>query len=178
MLDIGITKLAVIGAVALVVIGPERLPTVARMIGSLYGRMQRYISDVKSEVSRDMELDELRKMKEDVEEAASSVQQGFNEKFSGMESELNSAMKIDDDSVTPASASENSIADPEVVRRQVQEEDLREKVKSFQKKRLARTTSFALRDSFRYQRRTRVISASGRVAKYRKRADQSPSHFF
>lgn len=175
MLDIGITKLVVIGAVALVVIGPERLPTVARMIGSLYGRMQRYISDVKSEVSRDMQLDELRKMKEDVVQAASNVQQDLNEHVSGMESELNSAMKIDDE---PTAEEANTIAHPDVVRRQVQEEDLREKVKSFQKKRLARTTSFALRDSFRYQRRTRVISASGRVAKYRKSADQSSSHFF
>lgn len=178
MLDIGITKLAVIGAVALVVIGPERLPTVARMVGSLYGRMQRYINDVKSEVSRDMELDELRKMKEDVEEAAASMQHGLHEQVSGMESELNSAIKIDDDSAVSAEDDAHSIADPEVVRRKVQEEDLKEKVKSFQKKRLARTTSFALRDSFRYQRRTRVISASGRVAKYRKPAEHSSSHFF
>lgn len=176
MLDIGITKLAVIGAVALVVIGPERLPTVARMIGSLYGRMQRYINDVKAEVSRDMELDELRQMKKDVEEAASSVQQGFSDHVSGMESELNSAMKLDEE--TSEASYGHSIADQAIIKRKVQEEELREKVKSFQKKRLARTTSFALRDSFRYQRRTRVISASGRVAKYRKRADQSSSHFF
>ncbi|MDO8301488.1 Sec-independent protein translocase protein TatB, partial [Lacisediminimonas sp.] len=66
MIDLGLTKIALIGAVALVVIGPEKLPKVARMAGSLFGRAQRYINDVKSEVSRELELDELRMMQSDV----------------------------------------------------------------------------------------------------------------
>ena len=74
MIDIGLTKLALIGVVALVVIGPERLPKVARMAGTLFGRAQRYINDVKSEVSREMELDELRKMHKDVQDAASDLE--------------------------------------------------------------------------------------------------------
>ena len=71
MIDLGLSKLALIGVVALVVIGPEKLPRVARMAGSLFGRAQRYINEVKSEVSREIELDELRKMHKDMQEAAS-----------------------------------------------------------------------------------------------------------
>lgn len=74
MIDLGISKLALIGAVALVVIGPEKLPTVARTLGTLWGKAQRYISDVKAEVNRSMELDALRKVKETMETAAHEVQ--------------------------------------------------------------------------------------------------------
>ena len=70
MLDIGITKLMIIGGIALVVIGPERLPRVARMAGTLIGRAQRYVADVKAEVNRSVELEELQKMKEQFESAA------------------------------------------------------------------------------------------------------------
>jgi len=66
MIDIAFSKLAIIGAAALVFIGPEKLPKVARMAGTLFGRAQRYINDVKAEVSREMELDELRKMHQDI----------------------------------------------------------------------------------------------------------------
>ena len=70
MLDLGLTKMALIGVVALVVLGPERLPGVARTAGALFGRAQRYINDVKSEVAREMELDELKKMRTEFETAA------------------------------------------------------------------------------------------------------------
>lgn len=73
MIDIGLSKMALIGAVALVVIGPEKLPRVARTVGTLLGKAQRYVSDVKAEVNRSMELDELRKMKDTVENAARDV---------------------------------------------------------------------------------------------------------
>jgi sec-independent protein translocase protein TatB len=62
MIDIGLSKIALIGAVALIVIGPEKLPRVARIVGTLLGKAQRYVADVKQEVSRSMELDELKKM--------------------------------------------------------------------------------------------------------------------
>ena len=75
MFDLDFSKLALIGAVALIVIGPEKLPRVARTVGTLLGKAQRYVADVKSEVSRSMELDELKKMKETVEEAARDVEQ-------------------------------------------------------------------------------------------------------
>lgn len=77
MIDLGISKLAMIGAVALIVIGPEKLPRVARTVGTLIGKAQRYVSDVKSEVNRSMELDELKKMKETVESAAKDVGQSI-----------------------------------------------------------------------------------------------------
>lgn len=74
MIDLGISKLALIGVVALIVIGPEKLPRVARTVGALLGKAQRYVADVKAEVNRSMELDELKKMKESVENAARDVQ--------------------------------------------------------------------------------------------------------
>ncbi len=77
MLDIGVTKLAIIGGIALVVIGPEKLPGVARTIGTLMGRAQRYVADVKAEVNRSMDLDELKKMKETMEDAARDVSQSI-----------------------------------------------------------------------------------------------------
>lgn len=74
MIDIGLSKMALIGVVALIVIGPEKLPRVARTVGTLLGKAQRYVADVKSEVNRSMELDELKKMKESVEGAARDVE--------------------------------------------------------------------------------------------------------
>jgi sec-independent protein translocase protein TatB len=74
MIDLGVSKIALIGAVALIVIGPEKLPRVARMVGTMLGRAQRYVSDVKAEVNRSMDLDELKKMKETVEGAARDVE--------------------------------------------------------------------------------------------------------
>jgi sec-independent protein translocase protein TatB len=74
VIDLGVSKLALIGAVALIVIGPEKLPRVARMVGTMLGRAQRYVADVKAEVNRSMDLDELKKMKETVEGAARDVE--------------------------------------------------------------------------------------------------------
>ena len=74
MIDFGLDKLALIGAVALIVIGPEKLPKVARTVGHLFGKAQRYVADVKAEVNRSIELDELKKMKTEFEDAARGVQ--------------------------------------------------------------------------------------------------------
>jgi sec-independent protein translocase protein TatB len=74
LFDLDFSKIAVVSAVALVVIGPERLPSVARTLGTLIGKAKRYISDVKAEVNRTMELDELKKMKETMESAAREVE--------------------------------------------------------------------------------------------------------
>ncbi|MGB4059399.1 MAG: Sec-independent protein translocase protein TatB [Burkholderiaceae bacterium] len=74
MIDLGISKLALIGAVALVVIGPEKLPKLARTVGALLGKAQRYVADVKAEVNRSIELEELKKMKDSVQTAASDVE--------------------------------------------------------------------------------------------------------
>lgn len=78
MFDLEVSKIALIGAVALIVIGPEKLPRVARTVGTLLGKAQRYVADVKAEVNRSMELDELRKMKETVEGAARDVESSIH----------------------------------------------------------------------------------------------------
>jgi sec-independent protein translocase protein TatB len=93
MLDLGLTKMALIGVVALVVLGPERLPGVARTAGALFGRAQRYINDVKAEVSREMELDELKKMRTEFETAASNVENKIHDSLRQHENELNDAWK-------------------------------------------------------------------------------------
>ena len=85
MIDIGVTKIALIGAVALIVIGPEKLPRVARTVGTLLGKAQRYVADVKQEVNRSMELDELKKMKETVEGAARDVENSIQTHSSDFE---------------------------------------------------------------------------------------------
>lgn len=91
MFDIGFSELLVIGLVALIVIGPEKLPRVARTVGHLIGRLQRYVADVKSDINREVELEELRKMRDSVQEAASSIQSSVNEGFSKTEADLNRA---------------------------------------------------------------------------------------
>src|SRR4051812_23910985 len=105
MIDLGIFKLALIGAVALVVIGPERLPKVARMAGTLFGRAQRYLNDVKAEVGREIELEELRKMQKEMQEAADnvghSIARGISEADISVRSVLN-----DTDDVTTLSGAE------------------------------------------------------------------------
>jgi sec-independent protein translocase protein TatB len=74
MFDIAFSEMLIIAVVALVVIGPERLPRVARTVGHLFGRLQRYVNDVKADINREIELDELRKFKNEFEQAAQSVQ--------------------------------------------------------------------------------------------------------
>jgi sec-independent protein translocase protein TatB len=75
MIDFGFDKIALIGAVALIVIGPEKLPRVARTVGHMLGKAQRYVADVKAEVNRSIELEELKKMKGEFENAARDVEQ-------------------------------------------------------------------------------------------------------
>ncbi|KVV46135.1 preprotein translocase [Burkholderia ubonensis] len=91
MLDLGLSKMALIGVVALVVLGPERLPRVARTAGALFGRAQRYINDVKAEVSREIELDALRTMKSDFETAARNVETTIHDNLREHEQDLNAA---------------------------------------------------------------------------------------
>jgi sec-independent protein translocase protein TatB len=89
MFDIGFTELMVIGLVALIVIGPEKLPRVARTVGHLAGRLQRYVSDVKADINREIELDELRKMRDSMQQAASEMQSSVQAEVSKTETELN-----------------------------------------------------------------------------------------
>ena len=91
MFDIGFSELLVIGVVALVVLGPERLPKVARTLGVLFGRMQRYVAQVKSDISREMELSELSKVKSEFESAARSFQSDVESKAAEVEREVRDA---------------------------------------------------------------------------------------
>jgi sec-independent protein translocase protein TatB len=105
MLDFGFDKIALIGAVALIVIGPEKLPRVARTVGALIGKAQRYVADVKAEVNRSIELEELQKMKKQFETAAtdiqSSVQQEVNEAGQAFDSSWRDATAGLTDGATP-----------------------------------------------------------------------------
>ena len=88
MIDFGFDKIAIIGAVALIVIGPEKLPRVARTIGALVGKAQRYVADVKAEVNRPIELEELKKMKTQFEDASRDVEQTVHREVNAAGSEL------------------------------------------------------------------------------------------
>jgi sec-independent protein translocase protein TatB len=79
MFDIGFSELLIIGVIALIVIGPERLPKVARLAGQWLGRLNRYVSQVKQEIDRDMRLEELRKMQQDMKESAQKYELMANE---------------------------------------------------------------------------------------------------
>jgi sec-independent protein translocase protein TatB len=96
MFDVGFSEIVVIAVVALVVIGPERLPKAARTMGLLFGRLQRYVGDVKADISREMELDELRKLQKQVQGAAQefktsveSAAQNVHEGVRSVEDQLN-----------------------------------------------------------------------------------------
>ena len=93
MFDIGFSELLVIGVVALIVIGPEKLPRMARTVGVLAGRLQRYVSDVKADINREIELDELRKMRDSMQQAASDFQSSVQTEVNKTETELNKTVE-------------------------------------------------------------------------------------
>jgi len=163
MFDLGLTKLALIGVVALIVIGPEKLPKVARMAGSLFGRAQRYINEVKSEVSREIELDELRKMQKDVQDAASGFEQSIAENVNQFESGMNSVLDESTDNPLVSTATPDQIAF---------------KVKNFRKKKLARSSAVPSWYKHQSGHKTRVISGAARVARYRPASGKTPASFY
>ncbi len=120
MIDFGFDKLALIGAVALIVIGPEKLPKVARTVGHLFGKAQRYVADVKAEVNRSIELDELKKMKTQFEDAArdvqSSVESEVRDAGASFESDWREATAALDGVGSPVPSPHHSIAPPPVYR--------------------------------------------------------------
>ena len=106
MFDIGFSELLVIGLVALIVIGPERLPRVARTLGHLAGRLQRYVADVKADINREVELEELRKMKDDVQQAATGIESSVQSELDKTGNELNAAAAAATGAADGASAAE------------------------------------------------------------------------
>src|SRR3954465_5188601 len=112
MFDIGFSELLVIGLVALVVIGPERLPRVARTLGHLAGRLQRYVTDVKADINREMELEDLKKVRDSIHETASSFQTSVRSELAKTEAGLNQSVEaaVGD---KPAAKPEEGEAKPE-----------------------------------------------------------------
>jgi sec-independent protein translocase protein TatB len=93
MFDIGFSELLVIGVVALIVIGPEKLPRMARTVGVLAGRLQRYVSDVKADINREIELEELRKMRDSMQQAATDFQSSVQTELNQTETDLNKSVE-------------------------------------------------------------------------------------
>ena len=170
MIDLGLSKLALVGVVALVVIGPEKLPRVARMAGTLYGRAQRYIGQVKAEVSREIELDELRKMHQDVQAAASSVQQDIAQSVNEVESSMHAAW-------SGAQHAYHGHDDNGLLQTPTPDQ-IAVKVKNFRRQKLARNS--ALPGWFKHQsgHKTRVISGAARVARFRPVGSRSSPRSF
>jgi sec-independent protein translocase protein TatB len=104
MFDVGFSEMVVIGVVALVVLGPERLPKVARTLGVLFGRMQRYVAQVKSDINREMEMADLGKVKTEFESAARSFQSDIESQAADTERELRDATREIERSVSEGEA--------------------------------------------------------------------------
>ncbi|GAB4170570.1 MAG: Sec-independent protein translocase protein TatB [Rhodocyclaceae bacterium] len=102
MFDIGFSELLVIGLVSLIVIGPERLPKVARTVGALLGRLQRYVSDVKADINRELQLEELKKMQRQVEDSARDLELSIEKESSSVGDSLNAALAGADPVQAPA----------------------------------------------------------------------------
>jgi len=121
MFDIGFSEIVVIAVVALVVLGPEKLPKTARTLGHLFGRLQRYVNDVKNDIKREIDLDELRKLQQNVQSAAKEIEtsmtsaaQGIETNVRAVEAELNAAggAGVDPPAAQPAAAPAPSTSAP------------------------------------------------------------------
>jgi sec-independent protein translocase protein TatB len=105
MFDVGFSEIVMIAVVALIVIGPERLPKTARMLGHLFGRLQRYVNEVKADINREMELDELRKLQREVKGVASDFQQSMTNMATDVRSEMQSVERQLNEAASGAAAS-------------------------------------------------------------------------
>ena len=147
MIDLGIEKMMLIGAVALIVIGPEKLPRVARTVGTLLGKAQRYVADVKAEVNRSMELDELKKMKETVESAARDVESSIHTGAADFEKQWSEA----------TSTAQTALSEPPSL------PEYRHPKKKWRIKQGATPNWYKARNGIR----TKALSGAARVARYR-----------
>jgi sec-independent protein translocase protein TatB len=124
MFDIGLTELMIIAVVALIVIGPERLPKVARTAGLLLGRLQRYVSDVKSDINREMQLDELKKLQQQMTDQVTNLEASVTHEMREVESSVNQVIEplAVDAAVPPAptlEAAVDAVVDPEAAQAEV-----------------------------------------------------------
>lgn len=169
MIDLGLSKLAIIGVVALIVIGPEKLPKVARMAGTLYGRAQRYLHDVKSEVSREIELDELRNLHKEVHESAQSFKDEVEQSMSSHVDEVEALWDGREHVSSSPSSSGASF---------VSTADIERKARDFRRKKLVRTSSVPAWYKHRNNSKTHVLSGAARVRKFRPASSKSKTSFF
>ncbi len=110
MFNFGLSEIMVIAVVGLIVIGPERLPKVAKTVGHLFGRMQRYASQVKAEIDREVQLDELKNLQKTMKEAADEIEADVSSQFNFIQSEIDEADKELSDSVENAKSNLNDDA--------------------------------------------------------------------
>ena len=156
MIDIAFSELLIIGVAALIFVGPERLPKVARMAGTLLGRAQRYMNDVKSEVQREMEIDELRKLQKEVRDATDDVGRTISQSVADAGSSVQSAW----DDVMDRELESPLLSPPTP-------DQMAVKARHFRKKKLAKTSAIPAWYKQQTGQKTRVMSASARVARHR-----------
>lgn len=161
MIDLGLSKLAIIGVVALIVIGPEKLPRVARMAGTLYGRAQRYLHEVKSEVSREIELDELRNLQKEVQETAQSIKDSVENTIAQNIDDVDAAWRDLPSSSAPSATMS----------------DLERKARDFRRKKLVRNSAIPGWYKQRHGGKAHIMSGAARVKKFRPRSSSSSSFF-
>jgi len=152
MIDLGVSKLALIAVVALVVVGPERLPKIARMAGNLFGRAQRYMADVKSEVSRQMDIEEFKKIREDSVAAFKDVESSLQSTVQEAGSNLSDQADIFENNFTRAPLDE----------KEVLSKSIRQGRKSWGVRRAARPVWFKHSTGMR----TRVQSGAARMKRF------------
>jgi sec-independent protein translocase protein TatB len=152
MIDLGVSKLALIAVVALVVVGPERLPKVARMAGNLFGRAQRYMAEVKSEVNRQMEIDELKKFREESSAALKEVESSIHSTVQEANSNLSDQADI----------FETSFEKPRLDEKEVLRKSQRQGRNSWGVRRAARPIWFKRSTGLR----TRVQSGAARMKRF------------
>ncbi|MBT8551787.1 Sec-independent protein translocase subunit TatB [Polynucleobacter paneuropaeus] len=154
MIDLGVSKLALIAVVALIVVGPERLPKVARVAGNLFGRAQRYMSEVKSEVNRQMEMEEFRKIREESTAVLKEVENSIH----STAQEVTTHLSDQADLGLASSTSFNSIPNEQDVIRKTQ----RQGRNSWANKRAARPLWFKRSSGIR----ARVQSGAARMKRF------------
>ena len=155
MIDFGFDKIALIGAVALIVIGPEKLPRVARTVGHLLGKAQRYVADVKAEVNRSIELEELKKVKTEFEDAARNVEQTVSNEIHQTTSEFDKTWADATNGLGPDSGQHTELLPPPL--------EYRHPKKKWRLKRGAMPQWYKQRNGIR----AKAQSGAARVARFR-----------
>jgi sec-independent protein translocase protein TatB len=158
MIDLGVSKLALIAVVALIVVGPERLPKIARMAGNLFGRAQRYMADVKSEVSRQMDVEEFKKLREESVSALKDVESSLQSTAQEAGANLSDQADIFENNFTRAPLDE----------KEVLSKSIRQGRKSWGVRRAARPVWFKHSTGMR----TRVQSGAARMKRFHHSANK------